>query len=382
MELPSFFIDFLSAIRPSKEQRARMQEAHTDLQDRLKADKRLAPALITTFVQGSYRRHTALRSQEGDHCDVDVVVVTRLGKDSHDPEDVLDAFKPFLEANYSGLYQPQGRSWGIEWDDLVALDLVPTAAPSEAMMRLFETEGVGTWSPDIGPWLIEEAREKNLTVDPLFEAIQSARKDPQWVLEPLDIPDRKARVWDRTHPLAQIEWTTDKNRRTNGHYINMVKAIKWWRREKEPLPKYPKSYPLEHMLGMNCSNGLQSVAQAVVDVLERAVAEYAEEATIPETPVLPDHGFPAHDAPDVFSRLDAEDFAAFYKKVQAAASLAREAFDCTSMHQSSLLWRQLFGDVFPEASPDGGRDDDHGPKGAFTPPVKMRSVNSNRFAQK
>ena len=249
-------------------------------------------------------------------------------------------------------------------------------------MRVFEAEGVGSWSPEVGPWLLEEARERNLRVDPLFEAIQAARKDPQWALEPLDIPDRDAKVWDRTHPLAQIEWTTDKNRRTNGHYINMVKAIKWWRREKQPLPKYPRSYPLEHMLGMNCGNGLQGVAQAVVDVLERAVVEYEEEAAIPETPVLPDHGFLPHDAPNVFGRVEPEDFAAFYKKIGAAASIAREAFDCTSMYRSSLLWRQLFGEEFPEADPDGGADADNGPKGGYTPPVKVRGVESTRFAQK
>jgi len=53
----------------------------------------------------------------------------------------------------------------------------------------------------------------------------------------------------------------------------MVKALKWWRRVKEPLPKYPKSYPLEHMLGLNCANGMQSVAQAVVDALLKKFSE-------------------------------------------------------------------------------------------------------------
>jgi len=381
MELPSYFIDFLSVIRPTKAQNRSMQEAHTDLQDRLRKDKLLVPILVTTFIQGSYRRHTALKGDEDNHCDVDVVVVTRFDKAINTPQQVLDAFQPFLEENYKGRYEAQGRSWGITWDDTVKLDLVPTAAPSESMMRLFEAEGVGVWSPEIGPWLVEEAQQKSLRVDPLYEAIQTARKDLQWVLEPLDIPDRDANIWDRTHPLAQIEWTTNKNRRTNGNYINMVKAMKWWRRVKEPLPKYPKSYPLEHMLGLNCGDGIQSVAQAVVDALERAVAEYEQEAAVPETPVLPDHGFPPYDAPNVFGRLDAEDFADFYDKLTAAASTAREALDCASMHKSSLLWRELFGGEFPKAAPNDGDDNGgEGPKGGFTPPVKVRGVESTRFA--
>ena len=377
MEMPSYFLDFLSAIRPTKEQNERMQDAYSDLQGRLLQDKALAPVLVTTFIQGSYRRHTALKGDNDNHCDVDVVAVTRFDKRVHGPREVLDAFKPFLEANYPRRYEAQGRSWGIIWDDVVKLDLVPTAAPSESMLRIFESPGVGTWSPEVGPWLLEEAQQKDLRVDPLFDAIQAARKDPRWVLEPLDIPDREAKIWDRTHPLAQIEWTTEKNRRTNGHYINMAKALKWWRRIKEPLPKYPKSYPLEHMLGANCADGIQGVAQAVVGALERAVGQYEQDAAIPKTPYLPDHGFPPHDAPNVFGRLGAEDFAAFYRKLTLAAATAREAVDCASMHESSVLWRELFGDEFPEA--DLG-DGDDGPKGGYTPPVKVRGVESTRFA--
>ncbi|MCK4624706.1 MAG: nucleotidyltransferase [Phycisphaerae bacterium] len=379
MELPTCFKDFLTDIRPTTEQNKRMKEAHIDLQTRLRSDENLSPVLVTTFVQGSYRRHTALKAGNDDHCDVDVVVVTRFDKNVQTPQQVLDAFKPFLEKNYKGRYEPQGRSWGIEWDDLVKLDLVPTAAPSESMMRIFEAEGIGAWSSEIGPWLTEDMQDKGLRVDPLFEAIQAARKDPHWALEPLDIPDRDSQIWDRTHPLAQIEWTTEKNRQVNGHYINMVKALKWWRRETEPLPKYPKSYPLEHMLGLNCSNGLTSVALCVVDALERAVANYEEEAEVPQTPFLPDHGFPEDQAPDVFGRLDPEDFAQFYKKLIGAAKVARYAIDCKSMRRSSELWRKLLGEDFPKAGADNDSGD--GPEGGFTPPSAPRGVEQTRFAE-
>ena len=382
MELPSFFQDFLSDIRPTSTQNERMKAANQDLQERLRSNKQLSSILVTTFIQGSYRRHTALKAGNGDHCDVDVVAVTRLDKDVVPPREALDVFKPFLEANYKGKYEPQGRSWGIQWDDLVKLDLVPTAVPSESMMRVFTGTGIGEWSPEIGPWLPEDIQEKGLQNDPLVEAIQFARKsDPQWAIEPLDIPDRDAKIWDRTHPLAQIEWTTQKNRSTNGHYINMVKALKWWRREKEPFPKYPKSYPLEHMLGLNCSDGIQSVAQTVVNVLETVVVNYQTQAERPETPFLPDHGFPEHEAPDVFGRLDPDDFAAFYEKLQEAANTARMAVDCRSMYESSMLWRKLFGNGFPQADTEDREDsDDNSTKGGFTLPERQRQVKPTRFA--
>ena len=138
MQMPSSFIDFLSAIRPTEHQTKRMGEEHTKLQGLLRQDDKLKPILVTTFIQGSYRRHTALRAANGEQCDVDVVAVTRLDKRTVPPNIALDAFKPFLEKHYKGKYKAQGRSWGIEVDETVKLDLVPTAAPSESMLLLLE----------------------------------------------------------------------------------------------------------------------------------------------------------------------------------------------------------------------------------------------------
>ena len=51
-----------------------------------------------------------------------------------------------------------------------------------------------------------------------------------WKLDPLEIPDREAQRWERTHPLEQIRWTHEKNRLTNGHFTRVVRAIKEWKR--------------------------------------------------------------------------------------------------------------------------------------------------------
>ena len=44
----------------------------------------------------------------------------------------------------------------------------------------------------------------------------------------------EANEWQPTHPLETMKWTWDKNRRCNGHYVNVVKALKWWRTEDDP----------------------------------------------------------------------------------------------------------------------------------------------------
>jgi len=44
--------------------------------------------------------------------------------------------------------------------------------------------------------------------------------------------------------------------------VNVVRSIKWWRHEHaDELPKYPKGYPLEHMIGHVLPDGIDSVPE-------------------------------------------------------------------------------------------------------------------------
>ena len=85
MELPSYFSDFIRNISPSPEERKQYQEAHRELREKLLDDDDLKEIIVTTFLQGSYRRSTILRPEPGEHADVDVVVVTRISKEGHHP---------------------------------------------------------------------------------------------------------------------------------------------------------------------------------------------------------------------------------------------------------------------------------------------------------
>lgn len=376
--LTTYFKDFLSNIRLTPNQVGDCKRGHDILRERLHKDENIKGVIVGDFLQGSYRRGTSIRPfEEKNKSDVDIIVVTSLDRGKCTPRQAFDLFKPFLEKYYKGKYKPQGRSWGIELS-YAKLDLVPTSAPNEAVMNLIKSESVQT------DQTLEEARDWRF--NPSWRpggtqgatAILEKVADEQWRDEPLWIPDRELHVWDETHPLAQIAATQTKNENCNGHYVNVVRCLKWWRTTQCPTPKYPRSYPLEHLCCINCSNGIESVATGVVSVLESIRDQYRVYASSKKTPVVPDHGVPGH---NVLGRVSGDDFAAFHQHITEAATLARRAFDTENIHDSAILWRNLFGDRFPEPpSNGGGGDKSPDNPGGYTPRGEVSKIGGGRFA--
>lgn len=352
MELPSYFIDFLQNIRPTDNDRQAFKAAHTDLRQLLLQDERLSPVIVTTFLQGSYRRATALHAYQGHRPDVDVVVVTRLSPNEYTATQALNCFKPFLREHYPNAWGTNERSLCITVNG-VDLDLVVTSAPAHADVGILS----GVASED------RTAEEDEGT---------STSDNALWKLEPLLIPDRQAERWQPTHPLAQLAWTRAKNRETNGHFVNVVKPIKWCKRITAGMPKHPRSYPLEHLVGACCPNGIKDVATGIVLTLEAMIAQYGGYAQAGQVPVLPNHGIPSQ---NVFARVPAEDFKAFMERIRGAARLARRALDSQDVSESAELWRELLGDEFPSGgSSSGGR-------GGFSPRTSASVIGAGRFGR-
>jgi hypothetical protein len=359
MELPTFFSEFLTEIRLSGSQIDDCRTGHTTLRTRLLDDYKLSNVIVNTFLQGSYRRATAVRPKGNSRADVDVIVVTKLHKDEFTPARALEQFVPFLEKHYKGKYKAQGRSFAIELS-YVDLDVVPTAAPSESEIGVLKEAALSDDETPEGvtasrslPWWLAVNEGRAIEFSRVFA--EKARQSPAWKIAPLLIPDLDVQRWTPTHPLEQIRWTWQKNEACNSHYVNVVKAIKWWRR-LNPEPKYPKGYPVEHLIGTHCPDGIKSVAEGVTLTLENVVKAYAVYAQLKVTPSLPDHGVPEH---NVLKRVSGEDFAAFYQLVASAATTAREALDATTVASSAKKWRELFGNKFS----DGGEDDGDGGNG-------------------
>jgi hypothetical protein len=380
--LPYSFKDFLAKIRLTKAQRDEYRDGHKRLTDRLNTDDGLKPVIVSTFLQGSYRRSTGVRPFGEGRPDVDVIAVTRLSSSEYSPQQALDLFIPFLDTHYEDKWVQQGRSIGIELSK-VKLDLVVTSAPKEAEEGILSSEAV-TLSrsvEDLEAWDLEGAMVKKSDAEYERERawIEATLKRASWQLSPLKIPDREVNSWQDTHPLAQIDWTIEKNAATNKHYVNVVKALKWWRKVNYTTPKYPKGYPLEHLIGQCCADGISSVAEGVTRTLEELRDRYKTQASLGIPPYLQDHGV----TQDVFNKVTGEEFTEFHGQVTEAAEIARRAYDSEDERESAEAWIELFGDRFPKPPPGGngskGGDGGSG-RGGYTPRDEPSRVGKGRFA--
>lgn len=379
MRLQPQFLEFIRAIRPTDRHEEEWKTSSRTLRSRLTQDEDLKDIVVNSFLQGSVRRSTACRPKGDKRSDVDIVIVTDIDWNKEHPQAAMDRFKPFLDKHYKGKWEPQDRSFGITLS-LVDLDLVVTALPTDptirdTLRRLYLSDAVTTVQS------IEERLDWRLSRDweefrGPFTTLSKIEEAPEadWRPHPLMLPDRNVGDWGPTHPLAQIRWAAEKNRACNGHYVNVVRSMKWWRLEhQDDLPKYPKGYPLEHMIGSVLPDGIQSIAEGLTTVFETIRDRFVGHVALGVVPVLPDHGVPSH---DVMRRVSPEDFAKFHAGVTAAAEKAREALDCDDAAQSGELWQALLGSSFPLPGPRGGDRT----RGFETPAVAATPRPSERFA--
>lgn len=377
MKLNPQFAQFMATIRPTDKQKEDWRTGSKTLRDRLAADTDLSDIFVATFLQGSVRRSTAVRPSGDKRPDVDVVVVTTIDHARENPTAAMNRFIPFLDKHYKGKWEPQGRSFGIELS-YVDLDLVITALPGDddarqSLREFYTTDAVQTLSTldERSDWRLSRKWADDAASETATLTEADELPDQDWKPHPLWLPDREVNNWGRTHPIAQIDWTSDKNRACGGHYVNVVRALKWWRlHHAEKLPKYPKGYPLEHMIGYTLPDGVGSIAEGVTLVFENMVRAWRIAAVAGEVPFLPDHGVPEH---DVLKRLEAPDFRAFIAAAEAAARVARAALSSDDAAESGKLWQQLFGPAFPLPGPGGGdRGGFNKPSGPIAPPPSSR----------
>lgn len=358
--LPTFFDDFLKEIRPTKPQRTEYKDGHKLLRERLAEFDALSPFIISTFLQGSYRRATAVRPKDGSRSDVDVVVVTNFDSQMMSPKQAMDKFIPFLEEYYPKIWEANDRSFTINLSS-VKLDLVITAAPNPEDIEFFKASVL----------LSDESIEE------MPNLMTKSASGDTWKIHPLLIPDRSVSEWRETHPIAQIEWTWAKNDSCNTHYVNVVKALKWWRKECHTTPKYPKGYPLEHMIGQCCPDDIESIAEGVTITLEEMATRYRSYAQNGNVPELPDHGVSSH---NVLKRVTPEEFKEFHEQVESASKVARSALDEASKVTATQIWQQLFGGKFPIAEKEAPTSSGTPGSGGFTPRTDPSVIQGGRWA--
>jgi predicted nucleotidyltransferase len=313
MNLPSYFRDFLSEIEPSPSYKQDQQTGHKTLRKRLAEDDAFKALHVNTFLQGSYKRNTAIHPGK----DVDIVVVTSLDPDTTTPKQANAILSKVLRKYYDNV-APQNRSYCVSLD-YVTMDVVLATS--------------------------RQLRARNSVMESARRA-DSLDAEDEWTSSPLLIPDRDLGVWVETHPKAQLAWTTNLNTRCGGYFVPLVKLFKWWRKETYQQPKYPKGYVLERLVGECVDTTKRDHAEGFVALLENIEARYSYYAQVGLVPKLPDAGVPAH---DVAHRLAPADFKAFMERVATALPNARAALAETDIRKSADLWGRLFHSKFPEA---------------------------------
>ncbi len=290
MELISEFKIFLASIQPGDDEVAAAKAAHEQIRDELKTDCESKNAHEDTFLSGSYARRTAIN----DINDVDVICILDIDHTITPPEVLLSWVEGIVSKYYKEV-RPQGRSIGAEGNGGVWLDIVPATPVNTA-------------------------------------------DGPLW------IPDRDAKQWVQTHPKGQIAACNERNKTTNGYFVQVVKLLKAWRDRLPTKSCQLKSYILESLIQKTIGTP-SSHAGAIVSVLGGIESNYGAYRGTNVVPTIADPGNPSV---SVTKRLPTKEFDDFMIQVKSAAQIARSAFDSKDESSSRKLWRQLFGTQFSQ----------------------------------
>lgn len=314
--------------QPTPRQNAVMLREFRLLRERLEHDASLRHIVLFSFVQGSYRRKTAIRGSAAHPCDVDVVAVTNVSRRKADPSRVQELFLPFLERHYKRLYKRRMRSWCITVDSEVTLDLVPTAeSESPQLDRAMRDKSIRDWLPS------DEDEEilRGITCWPEWDPAGSI-----W------IPSGDRGGWEKTHPFLVTDWTQSKNARCNGLFCSVVRAMKWWRRHVEGRLVSPRGYALEHLTAECCPDGITSLPEGIALSFNRMAERFRSDAARLSTPHLEARGV---FGVDVLRRVEGHEFAAFHASVCRAAAYSRQALTANDERESKRLWSFVLGGI-------------------------------------
>ena len=337
MKLNSYFKDFLTKISLSENQISRIKTTHETLRDRLNKDENLSKKITGTFLQGSYKRYTAIRPKNNEKSDVDIVVVLNLDKYEIEPNKVFNEFRDFLDEYYDDKYTFNNKSIRISLTD-IDVDLVIT----------LPIDSSNDFDKDFFNKSIKEFNDEEIDSDEIKKGY-------------LYLPNVNENTWIKINPTAQIINTTLKNKKTNGLYIKVVKSIKWWQRFNYPNLSV-KSYILERFIFECCPNDITCVSEGIYLTFQNMT-------TYNQKPYLNDFSLKTN----VFENISDEEYDEFYSKVCEASEISKQAYlEEDDADKSIRLWTELFGSVFD--------DSETNKNSGFTRPNKKASVPSGRFA--
>lgn len=293
MEMNSYFDGLLANIEPDPDNVKLAKKSHEEIRDFLAKDDEISKANPETFLSGSYARETAIN----DIKDVDIILIIDLDRTITEPEVALAWVEASLQKDYSKVKR-QGRSVNVINDKGFSLDVVPATPISN-------------------------------------------RSGPLW------IPDREAKAWVATHPKAQIAFSSERNKVTEGCYVPLIKIIKYWRDRLSSESARPNSYIIESLLAQCVVSEPSSYGEAVKNIFSHIYFTYQSYLVAGSVPHISD---PGYSSVNVAKRWEFEEFSAFMAEVKNGYSAAKEALESQDEAESIKLWRKLFGTKFSSSS--------------------------------
>ena len=320
MELSSQFERFLGNISVDQPKLNRIKSAHSTLRRALETDAHAGPALLETFLQGSYVHGTAIRPLGGSaDYDVDVCCLldlTQVPIQTEEPKPLVRWLARRLRRveRYRGNVSTRSRCIRIDFPGDFHMDVVPMVEGRNHG----SVEFPGTYSTGV----VLYAGDRRLNNGNLLA------------------PNAAVNTWEATNPKGLKEWYRQQNQSTNGRFTRVARMLKHWRNQAFDATVRPPSVGFEVMMASSWPHFARSDARAVSGVLRQISTSFSF-----TRPTAPNPSLRSEDLLRDWSRDNHE---VFITEVRAAADLAEQAVRETNQGLSIGLWQRLFRTRFPQ----------------------------------
>ena len=257
--------------------------------------------VLGTVLFGSYPRSTMIPNIAPKALDVDVLVITTLGKDWL-PHQLRDTALPIFGQAYATV-MTRNRSISLV-TEFAKVDLVFAIIENPAK---FQHSSVIDARDSVQHIYAAASADENWTYVPFIGKTSTA-------LSPLFIADFANNTWVIDDPLQQILWTKTMSERTLGSYLTVVKLfkliVKLHALNNPAFSIY--SYPVERLVGYMYPKMVSQPVLAFLYILEGILQEFRSCVAAKQAPSVNDVGL-AH---NVFAAVSVDSFRGFYDALE------------------------------------------------------------------
>lgn len=320
MELASQFERFLGNISVDQPKLNRIKSAHSKLRRALESDGYVNPALLDTFLQGSYVHGTAIRPL-GESADYDVDVcclldLSRVPIQTDEPKPLVRWLARRIKRMeaYRGKVSTRTRCVHIDFPGEFHMDVVPLIEASSPGNTVFPNASL---------------------LEVVLLAGNGRRNNGN-----LLVPNLVANCWEATNPNGLKEWYRNQNHRTSGRFTRVARMLKHWRNQAFDVHIRPPSVGFEVMLANSWPLYVNSDASSVSAVLRQMSASLSFIWPTATNPSLPSE--------NLLRDWSRNNYEVFLTEVRASADLAEQALRETDEERSITLWQRLFRTRLPQ----------------------------------